>query len=271
MRIEGGKTMNINANGINLNYELSGKEGAPVVMLSHSLSSSMVMWHPQLDLIASHFKVLRYDMRGHGGSEAPQGAYTLELLAEDAVALLDALGIDTVHVVGLSIGGMIGQGLALNHGGRLKSLVLCDTSAIMPDEAQPILQGRIAAAREEGMPGQVDDTLDRWFTPGYLKGNPPEVEMIRKQVLATPLAGYIGCSQALGGLNYLDRLSEIKLPTLIIVGEEDPGTPVAASEAMQERIDGSKLVVLSAARHLSNIEQSGAFNAALMDFLLNLS
>jgi 3-oxoadipate enol-lactonase len=140
----------------------------------------------------------------------------------------------------------------------------------MPDEAQPVLQGRIAAAREEGMPGQVDDTLDRWFTAGYLKENPPEVEMIRKQVLATPLAGYIGCSQALGGLNYLDRLSEIKLPTLIIVGEEDPGTPVAASEAMQERIGGSKLVVLSAARHLSNIEQPGAFNEALMDFLLNL-
>jgi len=260
--------MKTEANGIQINYELSGRDGAPVVMLSHSLASSMVMWNPQLDLMASHFKVLRYDMRGHGGSEAPENAYTLELLAEDAIALLDALGIDTVHFVGLSIGGMIGQGLALNYGSRLKSLVLCDTSAIMPDEAQPILQGRIAAARKEGMPGQVDDTLERWFTPGYLKENPPEVEMIRKQVLATPLAGYIGCSQALRGLNYLDRLSEIKLPTLIIVGEEDPGTPVAASEAMQKRIDGSKLVVLPAARHLSNIEQSKAFNEALMDFLL---
>jgi len=259
--------MKINANGIDINYELTGKKGAPVVMLSHSLASSMVMWNPQLDWMASHFKVLRYDMRGHGGSDAPEGAYTLELLVDDAVALLDALSIDTVHFVGLSIGGMIGQGFALNHGGRLKSLVLCDTSAIMPDEAQPILQGRIAAAREEGMPGQVDDTLERWFTPGYLKEDPPEVEMIRKQVLATPLAGYIGCSQALRGLNYLDRLSKIKLPTLIIVGEEDPGTPVAASEAMYERISGSKLVVLPSARHLYNIEQAGAFNEALMDFL----
>lgn len=259
--------MKTEANGIQINYELSGQDGAPVVMLSHSLASSMVMWNPQLDLLASHFKVLRYDIRGHGGSEAPEGAYTLELLAEDVVALLDVLGIDRVHFVGLSIGGMIGQGLALNHGDRLKNLVLCDTSAIMPDQAQPILQGRIAAAREDGMPGQVDDTLERWFTPGYLKENPPEVEIIRKQILATPLAGYIGCSQALSGLNYLDRLSEIKLATLIIVGEEDPGTPVAASEAIQARIAGSKLVVLPAARHLSNIEQSGAFNETLMDFL----
>ena len=260
--------MKTEANGIQINYELSGRDGAPVVMLSHSLASSMVMWNPQLDLMASHFKVLRYDMRGHGGSEAPEYAYTLELLAEDAIALLDVLGIDTVHFVGLSIGGMIGQGLALNYGGRLKTLVLCDTSAIMPDEAQSILQERMTAAREKGMADQVDGTLERWFTPEYLKENPPEVEMIRKQVLATPLAGYIGCSQALRGLNYLDRLSEIKLPTLIIVGEEDPGTPVAASEAMQERIGGSKLVVLPAARHLSNIEQSKAFNEALMDFLL---
>jgi len=260
--------MKINVNGIDINYELTGREGAPVVMLSHSLASSMVMWNPQLEALESHFKVLRCDMRGHGGSAAPEGAYTLELLAEDAVALLDALGIATVHFVGLSIGGMIGQCFALNYADRLKSLTLCDTSAIMPDEAKPILQGRIAAARANGMAGQVEDTLVRWFTPGYLKANPPEVEMIRQQVLATPLAGYIGCSEALKGLKYIERLSEIKLPTLIIVGEEDPGTPVAASEAMHARIAGSKLVVLPAARHLSNIEQAAAFNEALLNFLL---
>jgi pimeloyl-ACP methyl ester carboxylesterase len=178
------------------------------------------------------------------------------------------LGIDTVHFVGLSIGGMIGQCLALNHGDRLKSITLCDTSAIMPDEAQPILQERITAAREKGMADQVDGTLERWFTPEYLNENPPGVEMIRRQIQATPLAGYIGCSEALSGLNYLERLSEIKLPTLIIVGEEDPGTPVAASEAIHERIAGSQLVVLPDARHLCNIEQAEAFTKALMNFLL---
>jgi len=259
--------MKINANGIDIKYELTGQEGAPVVMLSHSLASSMVMWNPQLGSLEPHFKVLRYDMRGHGGSEAPEGAYTLELLAEDAVALLDALRIDTVHFVGLSIGGMIGQGLALNHGDRLKSLTLCDTSATMPDEAQPILQQRIAAARENGIADQVDGTLERWFTPEYLKANSPQVEVIRQQIRATPLAGYIGCSEALRGLKYLQRLSEITLPTLIMVGEEDPGTPVAAAEAIHERIADSQLVILPAARHLSNIEQAAAFNEALLNFL----
>jgi 3-oxoadipate enol-lactonase len=138
----------------------------------------------------------------------------------------------------------------------------------MPDEAQPILQERIAAAKENGMADQVDGTLERWFTPRYLKDNPPQVEIIRQQILATPLAGYIGCSEALRGLNYLERLTEIKLPTLIMVGEEDPGTPVAASEAMHERIAGSQLVILPSARHLSNIEQADAFNKSLLGFLL---
>jgi 3-oxoadipate enol-lactonase len=260
--------MKILANDIQINYELTGQVGAPIVMLSHSLASSMVMWNPQRMPLESQFQVLRYDMRGHGDSDAPDGAYTLELLAEDAVALLEALGIDKVHFVGLSIGGMIGQGLALNHGDRLRSLTLCDTSAIMPDEAQPILQERIAAAKENGMADQVDGTLERWFTPRYLKDNPPQVEIIRQQILATPLAGYIGCSEALRGLNYLERLTEIKLPTLIMVGEEDPGTPVAASEAMHERIAGSQLVILPSARHLSNIEQADAFNKSLLGFLL---
>jgi 3-oxoadipate enol-lactonase len=237
-------------------------------MLSHSLASSLVMWNPQLDVLESKFKVLRFDTRGHGDSDAPQGKYTLEMLAEDAVALLNALEIDAVHFVGLSMGGMIAQNLALDHGNRLKSLTLCDTSAIMPDEVQPIWQQRIDAAREKGLQDQVDETLERWFTPEYLSQNPPQVEMIRRQILATPVVGYIGCSEAIRYLDNLKRLSEIDIPTLIIVGEEDPGTPVAASEAMQDRISGSKLVVLPDARHLSNIEQSGAFNEALMDFLL---
>ena len=259
--------MKIKANDIQINYELSGRDDAPVVMLSHSLASSLVMWNPQLDSLESKFKVLRFDTRGHGDSDAPEGKYTLELLAADAVALMDALAIDAVHFVGLSMGGMIGQNLALDHGNRLKSLTLCDTAAIMPDEAQPIWQQRIAAAREKGLQDQVDETLERWFTPEYLSQNSPQVEMIRRQILATPVVGYIGCSEAIRDLDNLKRLSEINLPTLIMVGEEDPGTPVAASEAMQERIDGSKLVVLPAARHLSNIEQSKAFNEALMDFL----
>jgi 3-oxoadipate enol-lactonase len=259
--------MKINANGIDINYEITGKEGAPVVMLSHSLACSLVMWQPQMAVLESDFQVLRFDTRGHGGSDAPQGAYSLELLTADAVGLLDALSIETVHFIGLSMGGMIGQCLALDYAHRLKSLALCDTAAIMPDETQPIWQQRIDAAGETGMAGQVDETLERWFRPDYLQLNPPEVEMIRRQILATPVAGYVGCCEAIRRLKYLERLADIKLSTLIMVGEEDPGTPVAASEAMHAPIADSKLVILPAARHLSNIEQAEAFNTALMGHL----
>jgi 3-oxoadipate enol-lactonase len=193
----------------------------------------------------------------------------LELLAEDVIGLLDALGKDRVHFVGLSMGGMIGQCLGLNHSHRLKSLVLCDTASIVPAEAQPLWQERLDKVRNKGIEALSGETMERWFTPAFLRENPPMVKLIREQILATPAAGYIGCAEAIRKLNYLDRISKIKIPTLIMVGEDDPGTPVSASEVMHERITGSKLVVLPSARHLSNVEQTEAFNAALLEFLRN--
>jgi 3-oxoadipate enol-lactonase len=262
--------MRIKANSTQMNYELSGKKGAPIVILSHSLASSLLMWNPQMNVLKTHFQVLRYDIRGHGASDAPSGAYTLELLGEDAIKLLDALGIDQVHFVGLSMGGMIGQCLALNYSHRLKSLALCDTASIVPVEAQPIWQERIDKAREKGMAALLDETMERWFTLPFLTQNSKMLALIRKQFLATSVSGYIGCAEAIRKLNYLDRLSEIKIPTLIMVGEDDPGTPVSASEAMHKRISNSKLVILPSSRHLSNVEQTEAFNSALLNFLKNL-
>ena len=259
--------MRIKANGIWMNYELSGKKGAPLVVLSHSLSCNLLMWNPQIDALNPYFQVLRYDTRGHGASDTPSGPYTLELLAEDVISLLDALAMDRVHFVGLSMGGMIGQCLVLNHPHRIKSLVLCDTASIVPPEAQPVWQERLDTVRKKGMEALFEETLERWFTPAFLRQNPPMVELIREQILATPVAGYIGCAEAIRRLNYLDRISGIKAPTLIMVGEDDPGTPVSASEAMHERVTNSKLVVLPSARHLSNVEQSEAFNATLLAFL----
>ena len=260
--------MQIEANCIQINYELSGKEGAPVVVLSHSLGSSLAMWEPQLKSLEPHFRVLRYDTRGHGGSEVPEGAYTMDQLGDDAIGLIDALGVEErVHWVGLSMGGMIGQCLALNQPDRLRSLVLCDTTAIIPKESQPVWEERIDRAREKGMQALVQKTLERWFTRPYLEKSPPEVGLIRTHFLVTPVAGYIGCSQAIRRLNYLERLSEIRIPTFIMVGESDPGTTVAASEAMHERIPDSKLVVLPSAAHFSNVEQAEAFNEYLVAFL----
>ncbi|HSB07737.1 MAG TPA: 3-oxoadipate enol-lactonase [Thermodesulfobacteriota bacterium] len=262
--------MLMKANGIQMNYEISGKQEVQTVMLSHSLGSSLVMWHPQMDLLEPYFVVLRYDTRGHGRSEAPKGPYTLELFGEDVIGLLDALEIDKVHFVGLSMGGMIGQCLALNHPNRLHSLILCDTSSIVTKEGQPAIQERIDTARNRGMQALVGPTMERWFTPSFISKNPPGLGIIRKQFLATPVEGYIGCNEAIRKLNYRDQLSGIKLPTLILVGEDDPGTPVAAAQAIHERIKNSKLVIIPSARHLSNVEQPKVFNEALLGFLRSL-
>ncbi len=259
--------MRIKANDIWMNYELSGKKGGLVVVLSHSLSCNLLMWNPQIDALNPYFRVLRYDTRGHGNTDAPSGSYTLELLAEDAIGLLDALDMDRVAFVGLSMGGMIGQCLALNYPHRLKSLVLCDTASVIPAEAQPVWQERLDKVSTNGMEAVYEETLERWFTPAFLRREPPMVKLIREQILATSVAGYAGCAEAIRRLNYLDQISRIKTPTLIMVGEDDPGTPVSAAKAMYERILGSNLVILPSARHLSNVEQSEDFNAALLKFL----
>lgn len=259
--------MRIKTATITTNYELSGPQNAPVVMLSHSLGSNLHMWDPQMTALEAKHQVLRYDTRGHGASDVLDGAYTLDQLIADCVALMDALEIKEVSFVGLSMGGMIAQGLALQHADRLDRLALCDTSAFMPPAAQPVVQERIDTARKEGMPALVDSTLARWFTPPYLKKKGPGADMIRNIFLTSPLAGYIGCTEAIRRLNYIDELSRIKIPTLIMVGADDPGTPVAAAQAIHERIAGSRIVVIPSASHLCNIEQAEVFNQNLVGFL----
>lgn len=259
--------MQIEANGLTMAYEAAGPEDAPTVMFSHSLGSSGVMWDREFDALKANYRVIRYDTRGHGGTQAPDGPYSLDMLGDDAMALMDALGLGPVHWVGLSMGGMIGQNIALREPGRFKSLSLCDTSSRVPAEAVPMWDDRIAAAQQEGMAALAEPTMQRWFTPPYLRNDPPEVAPIRAQFLATPVAGFVGCCHAIKALDYLDRLSAIEIPTLIIVGEEDMGTPVAASEAMHEQIADSELVVVPSAAHLANIEQPGIFDEALFDFI----
>ncbi len=258
-------------NQIEVHYELSGRERRPTVMLSHSLASSFKMWEPQMEGLRSHFQVLRYDTRGHGKSEVTPAPYTLELLCEDAIGLLNFLGIDRVHWVGLSMGGMIGQAVALHYPQRLLSLTLCDTSAVIPEEMQPIWEERIEAVRTQGMFSQFEATMDRWFTPSYRRLNPPMLKVIEEEFLATPPEGYIGCASAIRKLNYLDRLRDISLPTMVLVGEDDPATPVSASQAIHGQIKNSTLVILPHCRHLSNVEQAEAFNTHLLGFLKTFS
>ncbi len=259
--------MKISANGISVNYTFDGPANAPVVTMSHSLATDLGMWDPTMPALTSRFRVLRYETRGHGQTEAPRGAYTLDQLADDALALLRALNIQRTHWVGLSMGGMIGQALALKSPDVLLSLSLCDTSSRIPADAKPLWEDRIRMAEAKGMEPLVEPTLSRWFTAPFRERNKDVVDKVAKMIRTTPVTGYAGCCHAISALNLTDRLSAIKLPTAVIVGEDDPGTPVAASRVIAENIKGARLDIIPAAAHLSNMEQPEAFNRALSGFL----
>ena len=259
--------MRITANGISMHYTLNGPPSAPVVTLSHSLATSLAMWEPQVAALAARYRVLRYDTRGHGGTDAPDGSYSLDQLADDAVALLRALGIERTHFIGLSMGGMIGQVLGLKHPALLRSLALCDTSSRIPVEARSVWDERVRVAETQGMEPHVEPTIGRWFTAPFVAQRAEIVEPVRAMIRQTKPQGYIGCCHAIKVLDLTDRLHGITTPTLIIVGEDDVGTPVAASRAIHDRIKGSELVILKSASHLSNVEQMEAFNRALTLFL----
>jgi 3-oxoadipate enol-lactonase len=262
-----GETMNVKVNGISMHYLLEGSESAPVVTLSHSLATNLSMWDPQVEALLKSYRVLRYDTRGHGRSEVPRGPYSLEMLAEDALGLLQALGIESTVFMGISMGGMIGQVLGLAASEKLSGLILCDTASRVPAEARPVWSERIEAVQKYGMGSQVESTIERWFTPGFRDAHPEVVKRVESMILATEVEGYIGCAHAIRDLDLTERLGGISVPALILVGEEDPGTPVSASKEIQARIKGSELVVLKSAAHLSNIEQSEAFNKAVLNFL----
>ena len=259
--------MNITVNGLHVHYTLEGPASAPVLTLSHSLATDLTMWDPQMPVLTSRYRVLRYDTRGHGGTEAPAGPYTLETLAEDARGLLQALGITRTHFMGLSMGGMIGQLLGLQAPQMLHSLILCDTMSRVPTEAKPLWDERIHTAETRGMEPLVQPTLERWFTAPFREQGHDAIDKVRTMIRTTPTRGYAGCCHAIAALNLTERLKAITVPTLVVVGEDDPGTPVAASRVIQEQIKGSELVILKSAAHLSNMEQPQAFNQAVTAFL----
>ena len=257
--------MKIKANGIEINYEIAGN--GPWVTLSHSLACNLHMWDEQTEALTKKYKVLRYDIRGHGASSAPSGAYTLEQLADDAHGLLAALGVNQTHWVGLSLGGMIGQTFALKYPRVLKSLTLADTTSRYPAEAAPLWAERIKSVEAGGMQAVTEATLARWFTEAYRQSHPQVMDRVGGYIRATPVAGFVGCCHAIPQINLTHRLQQITCPALVIVGEQDPGTPVAMAREIHAALPGSELVVIPSAAHLSSIEQQQAFNVALLGFL----
>ena len=257
--------MKLAANGIEINYEIEGQ--GPVVTFSHSLACSLAMWDEQVAALRGRYRVLRYDTRGHGQSSAPAGAYTLEQLADDLHALLDGLGVAETHFVGLSMGGMIGQVYALKHPERVKSLVLCDTTSRYPAAAAPIWAERIRVTEAQGMEPHVEPTLGRWFTAPFRARRKDMMARVGALIRSTPPQGYIGCCHAIPRINVTDRLGAVTCPALVIVGEEDPGTPVEMAREIHAALPAADLAILRSASHLSNLEQPEEFNRVLIRFL----
>ena len=253
-------------NRTTLNYSLDGFGGGAVVMFSNSLAANLTMWDVQVPvLVEAGYRVLRYDSRGHGQSGAPEGPYTMEMLTADAVGLMDALGLEKVHFCGLSKGGMVGQMLGTHHADRLISLVLCDTAAHLgPKE---IWEERMAAVREQGMAGLVDAFIDRWFTKPGQKRMPDEIKKVRAMISATPVPGFCGCCCAIRDMDQRESIRTISVPTLVMVGEHDPGTPVSAATYIHEQIASSRMKIIDGAAHFINVEQKSVFNEALLSFL----
>jgi len=252
--------------GVRHYYRLTGRAGRPVVMFSHSLGLDHGMWDPQATDLERHFQVLRYDLRGHGGSDAPPGEYSIERLGEDALGIADALGLRSFVFCGLSIGGMIGQWLAFTAPHRLTHLILANTTSKMADPS--IMETRRRTVLDQGMAAVTEPAVGRFFSAAMVAAEAPAVTWARRVLLSTDPIGYAGCCAAVRDLNQTDALARIRTPTLVISGDEDESMPWDGhGRVLSSAIDGAQVVRLPAA-HVSNLVRPRSFTAALLDFLL---
>jgi 3-oxoadipate enol-lactonase len=250
-------------------YQFDGPADRPVVLMSNSLMSNIRMWDPTLPALTDRFRILRYDTRGHGLTSVTPGPYSIAMLADDAVGLLDALNIRQAHIMGLSMGGMIAQQLGARYPDRVLSLLLCDTASEMPPRS--MWEERLAIARTQGIPGLVDGTIKRWFTEPFIHRAPGEIAKVRAMILGTPVEGYMSCAGAVRDMAQTTMLLKIKAPTLVITGRQDPACTVDQSTVLHRMINTSRMAVIENAAHLSNIEQPEVFNREVRNFLETIS
>ena len=258
--------MKTKVNGIAFNYEIDGAEGAPWLVFSNSLATDLHMWDPQVADLKGTFRILRYDQRGHGQTEAPAGRYTFEQLIADAIGLMDALSIKRAHWCGVSMGGATGMGAVQKHPDRFGRLAICDTPGQSTPTSTQQWEERIASAQKGGMQAQLDSTVTRWFPPETVKANPPHLDVLRKMILGTPVNGFVGCSAALANHDYRPGMSNVKNPILYICGEKD-GHNAVVMRQMNKEMPASKYVELPGAGHISNMDRPAEFTAALRSFL----
>src|SRR5580704_9569140 len=214
--------------GAIIHAELEGPDSAPVLMLSNSLGTNLHMWDEQVASLTRHFRLLRYDRRGHGKSSVPKGPYTMERLGRDVLAVLDGLGIRKINWCGLSMGGMVGQWLGANAGDRIDKLILSNTACYYPDKT--MWDARIKLVCENGLAGIVDANMERWFTKAFRERAPQALEKMREMFVATKLEGFIGCGEAIRDMDHRPLLAKIGAPTLVIAGRHDPATPLEGNE-----------------------------------------
>jgi 3-oxoadipate enol-lactonase len=250
--------------GCPLNVETEGSASAPVLILSNSLGTDLHMWDDQAPAFSQHFRLVRYDRRGHGKSGAPKGPYTMDRLGRDVLAIADALGVKTFNWCGLSMGGMVGQWLGANAPERVEKLVLSNTHYYYPDKAA--WHERIQFAQEKGLAALAPVQMERWFTKGFRERSPQAIGRVAAMFTETPLDGFVGCCEAVRDMDFRESTPRITAPTMVIVGSQDPATPPIAGEQIQKMIKGSTLVAIDAA-HLSNIEQPKDYTDAVLSFL----
>jgi 3-oxoadipate enol-lactonase len=259
--------MKATVNGVALHYRVSGRASAPPIVLHHPLATNLSIWDELDAELEPRYRVIRFDARGHGQSEAPRGTYSFETLARDVIGLMDHLGVAKARFLGLSIGGMVGQYLGFLHPGRFHSLCLVSTTSAVPAEARPLWEERIHNAGTHGMASVVEGSLARWVTPGTIAAKPGLVARLKAMIETTPPEGYIGWCHAIRDLDITARLKEIHLPARVIVGELDPATPPAMAEVIHRAIAGSDLVVIPGVAHMLHVEAPDAFHAHVLPFL----
>jgi len=244
---------------------VDGPPGAPALVLSNSLGCSADMWAPQMPALTQRFRVVRYEHRGHGGAGTPDGAWTVDDLGRDLLAVMDAAGFERASVMGLSLGGTVAMWLAINHPARVDRLVIACSRASWPPKE--MWAGRIEAMRTGRPADLLSALLGRWFTPGFAGVHPDAVALVASMLDTASPQGYAGCCEALSEVDLSADLGSITAPTLVLAGSLDPGVPIAVAASLAEAIPGSSLQVISPGAHLINVEQPGRFNAAVIDHL----
>ena len=257
--------MQSRVNGININFEIDGPDNAPWLILSNSLLTNLSMWDDQVATLARSFRILRYDQRGHGGTEATAGEYSFDLLVADIIALIDMLGIGRAHFCGLSMGGMTALFLAQRHPQRFDRIIACDCGPASTEASAQQWKERIEVASRDGMQALVEPTIARWFPPDFVATKAPVLDKVRGMIRSTPLAGFRGCAMALSSYDLRGGLGGIDRRTLLIVGTKD--ATLAGIRQIKDAVRGSALVELEGAGHISNVEQPAAFTRAVVDFL----